>query len=218
MSKNKQYVVIGIGRFGRSVATSLYKSGYDVMVIDNSEKEIQDISDEVTHAVQVDARDEETLKKLGIRNFDVAIVAIGDDIQSNILVSVMLKELGIPTVIAKAKDALHGKVLEKIGVDRVIYPERDMGIKVAHSLTSTNDFLDYIELSPEYSIVEVFTPKGFVNTTLGKLNLRARYGISVIAIKNENEIIAVPGADSVIHEGDVLIIIGSNKDIKNLPR
>jgi trk system potassium uptake protein TrkA len=218
MSKNKQYVVIGIGRFGRSVATSLYKSGYDVMVIDNSEKEIQDISDEVTHAVQVDARDEETLKKLGIRNFDVAIVAIGDDIQSNILVSVMLKELGIPTVIAKAKDALHGKVLEKIGVDRVIYPERDMGIKVAHSLTSTNDFLDYIELSPEYSIVEVFTPKEFVDTTLGKLNLRARYGISVIAIKSENEIIAVPGADSVIHEGDVLIIIGSNKDIRNLPR
>jgi trk system potassium uptake protein TrkA len=218
MSKNKQYVVIGIGRFGRSVATSLYKSGYDVMVIDNSEKEIQDISDEVTHAVQVDARDEETLKKLGIRNFDVAIVAIGDDIQSNILVSVMLKELGIPTVIAKAKDALHGKVLEKIGVDRVIYPERDMGIKVAHSLTSTNDFLDYIELSPEYSIVEVFTPKEFVDTTLGKLNLRARYGISVIAIKSEYEFIAVPGADSVIHEGDVLIIIGSNKDIRNLPR
>ncbi|ADY54857.1 TrkA-N domain protein [Syntrophobotulus glycolicus DSM 8271] len=218
MGKDKQFVVIGIGRFGRSVATTLYNSGYEVMVIDHSEKEIQDIADEVTHAVQLDARDEDTLKKLGIRNFDIAIVAIGDDIQSNILVSVMLKELGVPTVISKAKDALHGRVLEKVGVDRVIYPERDMGIKLAHSLTSTNDFLDFIEISPEYSIFELFAPKEFINKTLGRLNLRARYGISVIAIKSQEEIIAGPGADSVIRQGDILIMIGSNKDIRSLPK
>jgi trk system potassium uptake protein TrkA len=149
-------LVIGIGRFGKSVATNLYSLGYEVLAIDKSEKKIQDIANEVTHAVQIDARDEEALKALGIRNFDVAIVAIGDDIQSNILVSVMLKEIGVKTIIAKAKNAMHGKVLEKIGVDRVIYPERDMGLKVAQSLTSPNDLLDFIELSSRYSIAEVF--------------------------------------------------------------
>ncbi|UWG96587.1 TrkA family potassium uptake protein [Dehalobacter sp. DCM] len=218
MKKNKQFVVIGIGRFGHSVATSLYKLGYEVLVIDNSEKEIQDIANQVTHAVQLDARDEEALKRLGIRNFDVAIVAIGDDIQSNILVSVMLKELGVQKVVAKAKDALHGRVLEKIGVDRVIYPERDMGIRVAHNLTSVNDLLDYIELSPDYSIVEVFAPQEFVDNTIGKLNLRAKYRVSVIAIKSAEEINAAPGADALIKQGDILVVIGSNQAISNLPK
>lgn len=217
MKKDKQFVVIGIGRFGKSVATSLYELGYEVLAIDNSEKEIQDISNEVTHAVQIDARDEEALKRLGVRNFDVAIVSIGDDIQSNILVSVILKDIGVKTVIAKAKDALHGKVLEKIGVDRVIYPERDMGIRVAHNLTSTNNLLDFIELSPEYSIVEVFAPKEFIGKSIGKLNLRAKYKVSVIAIKSAEEIIAAPGADAIICQGDILIIIGTNLAISNLP-
>jgi len=218
MKKDKQFVVIGIGRFGRSVATTLYQLGYEVLAIDSSEKEILDISNEVTHAVQIDAKDEEALKRLGIRNFDVAIVGIGDDIQSNILVSVMLKEIGVKTVIAKAKDALHGRVLEKIGVDRVIYPERDMGVRVAHNLASTKDLLDYIELSPEYSIVEVFAPKEFIDKTIGKLNLRAKYKVSVIAIKSDEEIIAAPGADALIKEGDILIIIGPKQAIGNLPK
>jgi len=218
MKKDKQFVVIGIGRFGRSVATTLYQLGYEVLAIDSSEKEILDISNEVTHAVQIDAKDEEALKRLGIRNFDVAIVGIGDDIQSNILVSVMLKEIGVKTVIAKAKDALHGRVLEKIGVDRVIYPERDMGVRVAHNLASTKDLLDYIELSPEYSIVEVFAPKEFIDKTIGKLNLRAKYKVIVIAIKSDEEIIAAPGADALIKEGDILIIIGPKQAIGNLPK
>lgn len=218
MKKDKQFVVIGIGRFGKSVATTLYQLGYEVLAIDSSEKEILDISNEVTHAVQIDAKDEEALKRLGIRNFDVAIVGIGDDIQSNILVSVLLKEIGVKTVIAKAKDALHGRVLEKVGVDRVIYPERDMGVRVAHNLTSTKDLLDFIELSPEYSIVETFAPKEFIDKTIGKLNLRAKYQVSVIAIKSDEEIIAAPGADALIKEGDILIIIGTNQAIGNLPK
>ncbi|AHF08745.1 potassium channel family protein [Dehalobacter restrictus] len=218
MKKDKQFVVIGIGRFGKSVATSLYKVGYEVLVIDNSEKEIQDIANQVTQAVQLDARDEESLKRLGIRNFDVAIVGIGDDIQSNILVSVLLKELGVQRVVAKAKDALHGRVLEKIGVDRVIYPERDMGIRVAHNLTSTNDLLEYIELSPDYSIIEVYAPREFVDKTIGKLNLRAKYRVSVIAIKSAEEIIAAPGAEALIKQGDILVVIGSNQAISNLPK
>lgn len=218
MKKDKQFVVIGIGRFGRSVATTLYQLGYEVLAIDNSEKEIQDIANEVTHAVQIDAKDEEALKRLGIRNFDVGIVAIGDDIQSNILVSVMLKEIGVKTVIAKAKDALHGRVLEKIGVDRVIYPERDMGVRVAHNLTSSKDLLDFIELSPQYSIVETFAPQEFFDKTIGKLNLRAKYGVGVIAIKSDEEIIAAPGAEALIKKGDILIMIGSNQAIGNLPK
>lgn len=218
MKKNKQYVVIGIGRFGKSIAASLNNLGYEVLAIDISEKRIQEIANDVTHAVQLDARDEETLKKLGVRNYDVAIVAIGDNIQSNILVSLMLKEIGVPTVIVKAKDALHGKVLEKIGVDRIIYPERDMGIRVAHSLASSSDLLDYIELSPEYGIVEIFAPKEFADKTIGKLNLRAKFGISVVAIKSAEEIIAAPGADAIIHQGDILVIIGPNNAIGNLPK
>lgn len=219
MKKKNQFVVIGIGRFGRSVATNLYSLGYEVLVIDNSEKKIQEISEEVTHAVQLDATDEEALKKLGTRNFDVAIVAIGEDIQSNILVSVILKEdIGIPTVIVKAKNELHGKVLEKIGIDRVIYPERDMGMRVAYNLGSAKNLLDSIELSPEYSIAEIIAPKEFVNKTIGKLDLRAKYEVSVIAIKNNDEIIAAPGADAGINEGDILIIVGSNQAIGALPR
>ncbi|TCX48920.1 TrkA family potassium uptake protein [Dehalobacter sp. 14DCB1] len=218
MKKDKQFVVVGVGRFGESVATSLYKAGHEVLVIDNSEKAIQDIADRVTHAIQLDARDEEALKRLGIRNFDVAIVAIGDDIQSNILVSVILKELGVKRVVAKAKDALHGRVLEKIGVDRIVYPERDMGIRVAHNITSTNDLLDYIELSPDYSIIEVYAPKEFMDKTLGKLNLRAKYQVSVIAIKSAEEIIAAPGAEALIKQGDILVVIGSNQAISNLPK
>lgn len=214
--KNKQFAVIGLGRFGRSVALTLNSIGYDVLAIDASETEVQSIAHEVTHAVQVDARDEEALKALGIRNFDVVIVAIGEDIQSNILVTAILKDLGVKYVLAKAKDNMHGKVLEKIGADKVVYPEKDMGVRVAHHLVTPN-ILDFIELSPEYSIVEVSAPQEYVGKSLGKLNLRAQLGMSVIAIKKKDEIIAGPGASSVIEENDILVFIGTNEALGRLP-
>ncbi|XCH79121.1 MAG: TrkA family potassium uptake protein [Candidatus Dehalobacter alkaniphilus] len=215
MNKDMRFVVIGIGRFGRSIATSLYKLGYEVLVIDNSEKEIQAIANQVTHAVQFETIDEGALKRLGIHNYDIAIVAISD-IQSNILVSVLLKELEVQRVISKAIDAPHGKVLEKIGVDQVVYPERDMGIHVAHKLTTTNDFLDYIKLSPDYSIVEILAPPKFIDKTLEKSNLQAKYRVNVIAIKSAENINIAPGADAFIKQGDTLVVIGSNQAISNI--
>ncbi len=215
--KNKQFAVIGLGRFGKSVAQTLASLGYEVLVIDSNEHEIQSIAHEVTHAIQVDARDEEALKALGIRNFDVVIVAIGDDIQANILVTVLLKEIGVKYVIAKAKDNMHGKVLEKIGADKVIYPEKDMGMRLAYHLVTPN-ILDFIELSSEYNIIEVATPSSFVGKSLEQLSLRSKYGVSIIAIKKKDAIIADPEAASVIESGDILVFLGRKNAMTFIPQ
>jgi trk system potassium uptake protein TrkA len=206
----KQFVVIGLGRFGISVAVTLSKLGHDVMVIDDNESKIQDIMHEVTHAVQADAREEEILKALGVQDFEVAIVAIGDDLEASILITLMLKEMGIPCVVAKALSLQHGKVLEKIGADRIIYPEKDMGVRLAHSLTSSY-VIDFIELSPEYSIFEVLATPSLINKTLGELNLKTTAGIDVIAIKRGDQFISTPKADILIREGDIVVVMGENK-------
>lgn len=213
---HKQFVVIGLGRFGTSVAMTLSAAGHDVLAIDRQESAVQVIMNDVTHAVQADAQEENNLKALGVRNFDVAIVAIGDDIQASILVTLMLKELGIKYVVAKAQNSLHGKVLEKVGADRIIYPEKDMGARLAHNLVSAN-VMDFIELSSDYSIAEVKTPMKFVNKSIGGLNLRALYGISVMAIKRGDSIIVAPGADSRIEPNDILVVISHVKDLDKLP-
>lgn len=214
--KKKQFVVIGLGRFGTSVATTLSSLGYDVLAIDSCEEEVQAIANQVTHAVQMNAQDEEALKALGIRNFDVAIVAIGEDIQSNILVTVILKEIGVKYVIAKAKNNMHGKVLEKVGADKVIYPEKDMGIRVAYHLVSPN-IIDFIKLSSDYNIIEITAPPQFIGKSLGKLNLRAQYGMSVIAIKKKNTILTDPGANAIIEEDDILVFIGQKDLLDKIP-
>lgn len=211
----KQIAVIGLGRFGSSVALSLSRLGHEVLGIDSDECKVNEIVHEITHAVVADAKDEETLKALGIRNFDIAIVGIGLDIQSNILVSLMLKEIGVKKVVTKAQNPLHGKVLEKIGVDHIVYPERDMGIRVAHNLVTAN-FMDFIELSNEHSIIELKAPEKFIGKTLGQLNLRAKYGVSVMVIKKGEKIVVAPGADADIEKEDLLVIIGDNKMLAKL--
>ncbi|CDF58472.1 potassium channel family protein [Thermobrachium celere] len=213
--KSKQFVVIGLGRFGSSIAKTLYSLGHEVLAIDKDEEVVQDISEYVTHAVQADATDEATLKSLGIRNFDIAVVTIGSDVQSSVLVTLLVKELGVKYVIAKAQNELHAKVLYKIGADRVVFPERDMGVRVAHNLCSSN-ILDYIELSPDYSIMEVTALEEWENKTLKELNLRTRYGINIMAIKRDNDINISPSAEDVIKKGDVLVVIGGTDDIKNI--
>lgn len=213
----KQFVVIGIGRFGGALAQRLYELGHEVLAIDSNEDEIQNISDKVTHAVTADATDESALKSLGIRNFDVGIVAIGSDIQSSIITTLMLKDMGVKYVVAKAQNDLHAKVLYKIGADRVVFPERDMGERVAHNLIATN-LLEFIELSPEYSIIEFAVPHNWVGKNLRDLNLRVKYGVNVVATKRNNEINAAPMADEEILEKTVLVIIGSNDGIKRLEK
>lgn len=211
MSK-KQFIVVGIGRFGSSVAKTLYELGNDVLVIDSDEERVQDISEKVTHAVQMDATDESAIKTLGVRNFDVAIVSIGANIQSSIMVTLILKELGIKHIIAKGNNELHAKVLYKIGADRVILPEKDMGIRVAHNIASSN-ILDYIELSEDYSILEIKALSIWIGKSLKELKLRSEYEINVMAIKRGDNINISPLADEVIQENDVLVAIGAGKNL-----
>ncbi|WHE06099.1 TrkA family potassium uptake protein [Thermoanaerobacterium thermosaccharolyticum] len=211
----KQFVVIGLGRFGSSVAMTLYSLGCDVLAIDSSEERVQRISDSVTRAVQADATDEKVLRSLGVRNFDVAIIGTGTDIQTSLMVTLMVKELGVKTVVAKALNELHAKVLLKIGADRVIFPEKEAGIKLAHSLTSSN-ILDFIELSPEYNIVEIMALRDWIGKSLNELKLRQRFGLNIIAIKRENNIKITPSADDIIMEGDNLFVIASIDSINKL--
>lgn len=211
----KQFAVIGLGRFGSSVARTLSRMGYDVLAVDTSEDRVNDITDEVTYAVQVDAMDEQALKSLGVRNFDVVIVAIGHEVQSSILVTVMLKEMGVPRVVAKAQTELHGKVLQKVGADMVVFPERDMGVRLAHALVSRN-ILDQINLSPDFSIVELLAPSEFIGKTLQESAMRQEYGVTILAVRRGNEVIISPGAKQVIKEGDVLVVVGRNDKLRSL--
>jgi trk system potassium uptake protein TrkA len=208
----KQYAVIGLGRFGNSVAKSLTGLGFEVLAIDESEQRIQEASNFVTHAVQANSTDEEALRALGIRNFDVVIVAIGQDIQASILTTLILKEIGVPTLIVKAQNELHGKVLSRIGADKVVFPERDMGVRVAHHLVASN-IIDYIELSEEYSIVELRASKAIVGKNLMQLDIRARYRCNVMAIKSDGKMNITPNADDMIGENDVLVVVGKNDDL-----
>lgn len=217
LSVRKQFAVIGLGHFGASVAKSLSRMGHEVLAIDTSEARIQEISEHVTHAVQANAIEEETLRALGIRNFDAVIVAIGDDIQASVLVAVMLKEMGVKYIVAKAQNELHGKTLSKIGVDKVVYPEREMGEKLASNLSSS-DILQYLELSDQYSIAEVVVHPKITNQSLGKLNLHSKYGIIVMAVKSGDEIIVAPGADVIVKEGDIICVMGAKRSIENLDK
>lgn len=215
MAAARQFVVVGLGRFGSSVAETLAERGYDVLAIDTDEAIIQEMANKVTHAVQADATDENVMHALGVRNFDVAVVAIGSDVHSNILATMVLKELGVRYVVAKALDPLHGKVLAKVGADRVVYPERDMGSRIALNLVSSN-ILDFIEFAPNYGIVEVMATPSMVGRTLVDLQLRSRFGVNVIAVRNGDEINISPAASDEIRDDDVLIVIGENHSLDKL--
>jgi len=208
----KQFIVVGLGRFGSSVARTLTDNGHDVLAIDQDHQIIQDISNSVTHAVEADATDEEALKTLGVRNFDVAIVSIGDNLHANILCTLILKELGVPYVIVKAQDNLHGKVLTKVGADRVVYPERDMGERIAHNLISSN-VLDYLEFAPDYSVVEIMASPNMVGKSLAELEFRSRFDVNVMAIKRGQHLNMSPGASDKILENDTLIVMGKNENL-----
>lgn len=223
----KQFAVLGMGRFGSGVAKTLTEKGYSVLAIDKDAEAVQDASEFVTHAVQVDATEERSLRAIGIENVDVAIVAIGD-IEASILITLILREVGIKEIIAKAATENHGKVLRRVGATKIVFPERDMGARIATTLI-TPEMVEHIDLSPDYSIVEIKPPKEFVGKSLKQINLRAQYGINVIAIKRkipgvgeegniemQEKIDVVPAPSEVINEGDMLIIVGENKNIEKL--
>lgn len=211
----KTYIVIGLGRFGKSVAIKLFELGHEVLVIDAKEENIQEISGMVTHAVVGDARDEQVLRALGVRNYDCAVVAIGNDLAASILVTLSLKEQGVPTVVCKASSEPYKKALEKIGADRVIIPEREMAVKLAHNLASSN-VLDFIELSNDYGIAEIAAPEGWAGKTIRELNVRAKYGVSIMAFKNGGAMTILPHADDRVEENTVVVVAGTNERIAGL--
>ncbi len=210
---SKQFAIIGLGRFGSSVARAMYEMGYEVMGIDENEERINENIQYVTHAVAADTTDEIALREIGIRNFDVVVVSIGEDIQASILTVLTLKEMGVKKIVAKAQNERHGQVLYKVGADRVVFPERDMGIRVAHNLISAN-VLDFIELADDYSVAEVVVAPSLVGQSLRNIDVRAKFGVNVIAIKSGSSFNISPGPDDVIHTDDILVVLGHNKDLK----
>lgn len=213
----KTFVVIGLGRFGTAVATELCTLGHEVLAVDGREENVQAAADKVTHAVMGDARDPAVLKALGVRNYDCAIVAVGDDVGNSALITLNLKEIGVKEVIAKAQSHVHRKVLEKIGADRVVFPEHEMGVKLAQGLSSSN-VLNFIELSEDFGIVETAVPKEWHYETIQNLDVRARYRVNIIAVRRgkDGALNVAPGASYVIEPGDAVVALGRTEDINHL--
>jgi trk system potassium uptake protein TrkA len=210
--KKKEFAVIGLGRFGGSVCRTLSEQGMEVLAIDINEDKVNEYASIASHAVVADSTDEAVLKSLGIRNFDHVIVAIGDNIQASILTTLILKELGVEKITVKATNDYHEKVLKKIGADQIVHPERDMGERIANNIIS-NNVLDYLELSDRHSIVEIVASERLDGHSLLELDIRAKYGINIVAIKRGNDIIVSPLASEMIYKGDILIVIGADVDI-----
>ncbi len=215
--RKKQFLVIGMGRFGFSVATCLYKAGYDVLAIDRDIEKIEEISNDVTHALAFDATDEKSLSSINIEDYDTAIIAIGGSIQESLLVTLMVKELGVNEIICKGQGELHGKLLRKIGASRVILPEKDMGIRLANNLKFQSLF-DYIEISKGSSIAEFTAPKEWVDKTIGEIDIRAKHGVTLIGIKSSrnSEIYVNINAETVINENDLLVLVGRDDKLSRL--
>jgi len=213
----KEFVVIGLGRFGGSIVRELINLGADVMAIDKSPERVDEYAQIATQAVAADTTDESVLKSLGIRNFEHVIVAIGENIQASILTALMLKEIGVPKITVKAQNDYHEKVLRKIGADHVVHPERDMGIRIANNMVS-NNIIDYLELSEEYSIAEIRANERITGFSLIELDIRAKYGVNIVAIKRGSHILVSPLAIEKIQLDDVLIVIGSDTDIHRFER
>ena len=209
----KSYIVIGMGLFGAEVARQLCRQGCEVLAMDIRNDLIQQIADDVTHAVVGDGQDKEVLRSLGAGNFDCAIIAIGDDLAASVLTVMNLKELNVPFVVCKAHDDTHRRVLEKLGADRVVIPEYEFASKLARTLSSHN-VLDYIELSNEYGILEVPAPKSWVGQTLKELNVRAKLGVNIIAVGSNNVTNVSPAADYMILSGDVMVVLGDNRALE----
>ena len=211
--QKRQYAVIGMGRFGTSVAMTLVKAGQEVLVVDSDEERIQKVAEFFTHAVVVDTTDEAAFTALGIRNFDMVVVAIGHDVQASVLTTLLLKEMGVRHIVAKAASVLHGKMLDKVGADQVVFPERDMGQRIAHNLMSTN-IIDYFELAPDLGIIEVDVSGRLVGKSLLESKLREKYSITVIAVRRAGKISLSPDPAAILVESDRLIIVGDNLGIQ----
>jgi trk system potassium uptake protein len=216
--QNKQFAVIGLGRFGRAVCGTLHALGYEVMGTDKDPKRVDDVLNDrlVSHALQLDSTESSALKEAGIFEFDTVIVAIGNFLQESIITTLNVKEAGVANVVAKASSDIHGKLLEKVGADRVIYPEHEAGCTLARSLTKPA-ILDRLDLDDNCSIVEIVIPQQFDGKTIGELQLRNHYGLNAIAIGSNGKFDINPTPERRLHKDEVMVAVGMNEDIEKLP-
>ena len=210
-------LVIGLGRFGTAAALELMALGHDVLVVDQDEARVNDLAADVTHAVQTDASDEDALRSIGAAEFQHAIVAMSGNSEASIFATMALKNLGVGNVVAKAASALHGRILERIGADRVVYPEREMGTRVGHTFSIPN-VIDYIDVAPKFGIVKVHPPAAFVGQTLRELDMANRYRLTPIALRRGGEVTVNPQRDEKIQANDELILIGLDEGLERLGR
>ena len=210
----KQIAVLGLSRFGASVARALTNMGVEVMGVDKNPDKVADLAHDITHAVQADILDDDALDSLGLRNFDVVVLSI-KDVEISCIATMALKDHGAVKIVAQAGGEAHGKILERIGADKVIMPEKDMGIRLARSLSS-NNLIDYMELSAKHSLMELEAIDEWVGRTLKQSNIRNRYKINVVAIRSGKVLRVAPGSDDIIPEGDVLVVIGENTDLERV--
>ncbi len=214
-SAKKQYVVFGIGRFGTALCKALSEMGHEVLAVDANEEHIRTITPYVTQALQLNATDEDAMQTIGVRNFDAAVVSIGDNLRDSILVTLLCKEMGAKYLLAKASDELHAKMLTKMGADRVVFPERDMGIRVAKSLVSPR-VIDLINLTGDYTMSDIQTPASWVGRTIREIDIRRRFNVNVLGVHRGDEMLMTPTADIKILKGDDLLVIGHRGDVEHI--
>lgn len=217
-SDNKQFAIIGLGRFGRAVASTLHGLGYEVLAVDTDETKVnQALKDQIaSHAMQLDTTDPNSLAEVGLSEFDIVIVAIGNYLAQSIITTLNLKELGVSQVVAKASSEIHMKLLNKVGADHVVFPEREMGCELARSLTKPR-LLDQFEVDPNHSIVEILVPEQFHGKTIAELELRNRYGLNVLAVGQGEKFEINPPPNKKMEKGTAMVVIGANKDIDRIP-
>jgi trk system potassium uptake protein TrkA len=207
--RDKEFLVIGLGRFGGGLAETLAELGHEVLGIDNNPKLVQSYTAKLTHVVEADSTDIEAMRQLGAEEFQTAVVAIGTEMEASILTTAVLVDLKIPRVVAKAITQAHGTILERVGATRVVFPERDMGIRVGHSLAGS--MLDYFELDPGFALVETTAPTALVGKSLAEAEVRKRYGITVVCIKPEGGSFTYATPETIVNEGDILVVAGETK-------
>jgi trk system potassium uptake protein TrkA len=213
----QQVVVIGLGRFGSAVARELERLGHEVLAIDRDEQRVNDIASDVTHALELDAADEDALRGAGAAEFGTAIVAISSDAEPSIFATMVLKRLGVQNVIAKAGSVLHGEILSRVGADRVVFPERETGLRLAHSF-SVPHVVDYLDVAPGFGIEKIRPPKSFIGKRLGELDLKARFGITPLALRRGRQVFVNPTREEVVTQGDELIVISRDEELEQLAR
>ncbi len=211
----KSFAVLGLGRFGKTILSSLYEMGHEVLGVDEDERLVQEYSNHATPTIQANITNDDFLRSIEIQNFDAVVVAVGNNMPVSIMATVILKELGAKYIIVKAQEDLQEKILYKVGADKVILPERDIGIKVARNLADDNKF-DMIEISPDHSIISISPPESWQERTLGELAIRAKYGVNIIAVKDTDSANEIPAANTTVHKESILTIMGANANLRRL--